>query len=116
MEFTRLVGSVLEVAVQPQNQPDPKLVAQLAAAMGNLTVLHKGIVALQLQNQPDPQFLAQLAAARDRLIVVHKGIVAVWPHSQPDPLVAQLVAAVDYVPRCCPQRYSCCRPQNQVEA
>ncbi len=46
MEFTRLVGTVLEVAVQPQNQPDPKLVAQLAAAMGNLTVLHKGIVAL----------------------------------------------------------------------
>lgn len=42
MEFSRLVKSVLCKDVAPSVQPDPQLVADLATAMGNITVVHKG--------------------------------------------------------------------------
>jgi len=42
MEFSRLVKSILCKDVLPSVQPDPKLVAQLAQALGNVTVIHKG--------------------------------------------------------------------------
>jgi hypothetical protein len=42
MEFTRLVKTVLQKDVQPQGEPDHQLIAQLAAAMGHVTVVHKG--------------------------------------------------------------------------
>jgi len=42
MEFSRLVKSILGRDVQPSVQPDPKLVAELSTALGNITVVHKG--------------------------------------------------------------------------
>lgn len=42
MEFSRLVKSVLCKDVAPSVQPDPQVVADLATAMGNITVVHKG--------------------------------------------------------------------------
>jgi len=42
MEFSRLVKAVLHKDVSPCVSPDPRLVEDLAARMGNITVLHKG--------------------------------------------------------------------------
>ena len=42
MEFSRLVKAVLHKDVAPAVNPDPRLVEDLAAAMGHITILHKG--------------------------------------------------------------------------
>jgi len=42
MEFSRLVKSVLKRESPPTVTPDPQLVQELAAGLGNLTVVHKG--------------------------------------------------------------------------
>jgi ribosomal protein L6P/L9E len=74
MEFTRLVKTVLQKDVQPQGEPDHQLIAQLAAAMGHVTVVHKGKEKdVQLKGKPDYQLIAQLAAAMGHVTVVHKG-------------------------------------------
>jgi ATP-dependent NAD(P)H-hydrate dehydratase len=43
MEFSRLVKAVLHREAAPSSTPDPGLVAELAAALGHVTVLHKGL-------------------------------------------------------------------------
>jgi ATP-dependent NAD(P)H-hydrate dehydratase len=42
MEFSRLVKTILCKDVAPSVLPDPKLVAELSAALGHVTVVHKG--------------------------------------------------------------------------
>ena len=42
MEFSRLVKAVLHKDVAPAVNPDPRLVEDLATAMGHITILHKG--------------------------------------------------------------------------
>lgn len=42
MEFSRLVKAVLHRDVAPTGDPDPELVAELAKALGHVTILHKG--------------------------------------------------------------------------
>ena len=45
VEFSNLVHSVLKRGdVPPQVHPDPKLVAEVARALGGVTVVHKGSV------------------------------------------------------------------------
>ena len=41
MEFSRLVKAVLQREVAPSGNPDPFLVAELAAKLGHVTILHK---------------------------------------------------------------------------
>jgi sorbitol-specific phosphotransferase system component IIA len=74
MEFTRLVKTVLKKDVQPQGEPDHQLIAQLAVAMGHVTVVHKGKhKAVQHRGEPNHRPIAQLAAAMGHVTVVHKG-------------------------------------------
>ena len=42
MELSRLVKAVLHKDVAPAVNPDPRLVEDLATAMGHITILHKG--------------------------------------------------------------------------
>ena len=45
LEFSRLVHSVLKLGdVPPAVNPDPKLVAEVANALGGVTIVHKGSV------------------------------------------------------------------------
>lgn len=41
MEFSRLVKAVLHREVAPSGNPDPSLVAEVAAKLGHVTILHK---------------------------------------------------------------------------
>ena len=41
MEFSRLVKAVLHREVAPSGNPDPSLVADVAAKLGHVTILHK---------------------------------------------------------------------------
>jgi len=43
MEFSRLVKAVLQREVAPSGNPDPFLVAEVAAKLGHVTILHKGL-------------------------------------------------------------------------
>jgi len=43
MEFSRLVKAVLHREVAPSGNPDPSLVAEVAAKLGHVTILHKGL-------------------------------------------------------------------------
>merc|ERR1719500_2645984 len=43
MEFSRLVKAVLRREAAPSGEPEPALVAELAAALGHVTILHKGL-------------------------------------------------------------------------
>jgi len=43
MEFSRLVKAVLDRDVAPSSNPDPGLVAEVATALGHITILHKGL-------------------------------------------------------------------------
>jgi len=43
MEFSRLAKSVLHREVAPSGSPDPSLVSEVAAMLGHVTIMHKGL-------------------------------------------------------------------------